>query len=148
MHIPDLSLQPISKHKERAILHSNLLDLLSQQRQEAVVYLGCWSMWWHSRQPGLLGWFLFQLCSTTDSAWSLSDSWIYPCLTCSSCTESLLMSCTPSTVAHVAGSLAQQHHTSAEFSSPAELVDTSALYCIYPDFLIYFTNTYLPARWY
>lgn len=128
MHIPDLSLQPTSKYKERAILHFKSLGFaFTVAMGEDVVYLGCWSMWWHSRQPGPPHWFLFKLCSTTDSAWSLSENWIYHCLTCSSCTESLLMSCTASTVVHVAGSLVHQHHTNAWLSS---LCRISRHFCI------------------
>lgn len=137
MHIPNLDLWSIDKNKGRAILHLNLLDLLPDQRWEDAVAIHLPSQFtWVAKacdsrvdRPDLLHRFLSKLRTTSDSAWSLSVSWIYYCLTSSSCTESQLISCTASTAAHaaLAGSLVPQHYTSAGVSS---LCRNGGYFCI------------------
>lgn len=83
-HIPNLSLQSTDK----APRHCSSLKSLGFAFRVVTgrcrcfsfiqpVHLVSWGMWQQVHQPGLLHWVLSNQCITSDSAWSLSISWIY-----------------------------------------------------------------------
>lgn len=133
----------------------NLLDLLSEKQWEDAIATHLSSQFtWVAQacdstihQPSLLHWFLFELCATSDSAWSLYVSWIYYCLTSSSCTKTQLISCTTSTaaLAALAGFLAHQYHANAGITS---LYRDGGRFSIILLLSSYFISTHLPAKCY